>query len=159
MDYSLDTNTISQIYRFYYRDGFPSFWERFNNFVSTGRVGSVSEVEAELTRRSGLEVAVQDLRRLNPNFFNVPSAEEQQFIGQIFAVPHFNGLISAKARATGTPVADPFVIAKVGAGFGTTVVTEEVFRPNSVRIPSVCAHFSIDCIKLQQLMAREGWRF
>ncbi len=62
MDYSLDTNTISQIYRFYYRDGFPSFWERFNNLVSTGLVGSVSEVEAELTRRSGLEVAVQDLR-------------------------------------------------------------------------------------------------
>ena len=159
MDYAFDTNTISQIYRFYYKDRFPSFWERFDDLVLTGRAGSVSEVEAELTRRTGLESAVQEMKRLNPNMFGLPTPEEQQFIGQIFAVRQFNGLISAKARARGTPVADPFLIAKVGAGFASTVVTEEVLRPNAVRIPNVCAHFGIDCINLQQLMEREGWRF
>ena len=159
MAYALDTNSISQIYRFYYKDRFPSFWERFDDLVLTGRAGSVSEVEAELTRRTGLETAVQDLKRLNPNLFGLPSPEEQQFIGQIFAIPHFNGLISAKARAKGTPVADPFLIAKVGSGFASTVVTEEIFRPNAVSIPNVCAHFGVDCINLQQLMEREGWRF
>ncbi len=159
MDYAFDTNTISQIYRFYYKDRFPSFWERFDDLVLTGRAGSVSEVEAELTRRTGLESAVQEMKRLNPNMFGLPTPEEQQFVGQIFAVRQFNGLISAKARAKGTPVADPFLIAKVGAGFASTVVTEEVLRPNAVRIPNVCAHFGIDCINLQQLMERKRWRF
>ena len=159
MDYAFDTNTISQICRFYYKDRFPSFWERFDDLVLTGRAGSVSEVEAELTRRSGLESAVQEMKRLNPNMFGLPTPEEQQFIGQKFAIRQFNGLIGAKARAKGTPVADPFLIAKAGAGFASTVVTEEVLRPNAVRIPNVCAHFGIDCINLQQLMEREGWRF
>ena len=159
MDYALDTNTLSQIYRFYYQDRFPSFRDQFNALVRAGRAVSVSEVEAEFSRRSGLNAAVTDLKRLNPNFFTLPSPEEQQFISRIFAVRQFSGLISAKAMTKGTPVADPFIIAKVGAGSALFVVTEEMFRPNAIRIPNVCAHFGIDCINLQQLMEREGWRF
>ena len=158
-DYSLDTNTISQIYRFYYKDRFPSFWIRFNALVSEGRASSVSEVEAELTRRSGLIPAVQELKRLQQGFFAQPSAEEQAFVGEVFSVPLFRNLISAKAIAKGTPVADPFIIAKAGASLGMSVVTEEVRRPNAATIPNVCDHFGIECINLQQLMKREGWRF
>ncbi len=159
MDYALDTNTLSQIYRFYYRDRFPSFWDNFSELIQAGRAGSVSEVEAELSRHSGLEAAVKDLKRLEPNFFTMPSPEEQQFVSRIFSVNQFNGLISAKAMTKGAPVADPFIIAKVGAGSALFVVTEEVSRPNAVRIPNVCAYFGINCINLQQLMERENWRF
>lgn len=159
MDYVLDTNTISQIYRFYYRDRFPSFWDRFIDLVVTGRAISVSEAEDELSRRSGLDIAISDLKQMNPNFFSVPTPQEQQFISRIFAVPHFRGLISAKARAKGTPVADPFIIAKASTALGLCVVTEELFRPNAAAIPNVCHHFNIDCINLQQLMEHEGWRF
>ena len=159
MDYVLDTNTISHIYRSYYKDRFPSFWERFNDLARGGRAGSVSEVEEELNRGPGLSAAVRELKQLNANFFAVPSLEEQQFIGRIFAVPHFAGLISAKAMARGTPVADPFIIARAGTGLGSFVVTEETFRPNAAKIPNVCQHFGIDCINLEQLMEHEGWRF
>ena len=158
-DYSMDTNTISQIYRFYYKDRFPSFWVRFNDLVSSGRASSVSEVEVELRRRTGLVPAVQELKQLNQDFFSQPSAEEQAFVSQIFSVPRFSGLIGAKAIAKGTPVADPFVIAKAGTSMGMYVVTEESNRPNAVTIPSVCNYFGIECINLQQLMEREGWRF
>ena len=157
-DYSLDTNTLSQIYRFYYKDRFPSFWVAFNKLVSSGRASSVSEVEAELRGAIGLSAAAQELKRLNQGFFSLPSSSEQEFIAEIFGVPHFLNLISAKAIAKGTPVADPFVIAKA-ASFSLCVVTEEVHRPNAARIPNVCDHFGIECINLEQLMQREGWRF
>ena len=159
MDYAFDSNTLSQIYRFYYKDRFPSFWSRFHALVSAGRASSVSEVEAELTRRLGLVAAVQELKKLNQGFFAVPSPGEQAFVAQIFSVPHFRNLISAKAIAKGDPVADPFLIAKAGSSIRICVVTEETRRPNAVRIPNVCDHFSIDCINLEQLMEREGWRF
>ena len=150
--YSIDTNTISQIYRFYYKDRFPSFWTRFNALVSSGRASSVGEVEAELTHRAGLVPAVQELKQLNPEFFALPSPQEQELIAQIFRTPHFRNLLGAKAIAKGNPVADPFIIAKAG-------VTEEVFRPNAAAIPNVCQHFDIECINLEQLMVREGWQF
>ena len=158
-DYSMDSNTLSQIYRFYYEDRFPSFWERFNALVSSGRASSVSELEAELARRSGLDSTVRELKQLNQGFFALPSSEEQLFVAQIFSVPHFRNLISAKAIAKGLPVADPFVIAKAGASMGMCVVTEEIHRPNAARIPNVCDYFGIECINLEQLMEREGWRF
>lgn len=159
MDYTLDSNTLSTIHRFYYKDAFPSFWSKFDDLVKSGRASSVSEVEAELTRHTGLVSAVQELKLLNPGFFSVPSPGEQEFIVQIFSVPHFRALISAKAIAKGTSVADPFLIAKVGAAISGCVVTEETRRPNAVSIPNVCDHFGIECINLQQLMEREGWRF
>ena len=158
-DYSLDSNTLSQIYRFYYQDRFPSFWSRFHALISAGRASSVSEVEAELTRRLGLVAAVQELKQLNQDFFSLPSTQEQGFITRIFGVPHFHNLLSAKAIAKGDPVADPFLIAKAGASMGVCVVTEETRRPNAVRIPNVCDCFGIECINLQQMMEREGWQF
>ena len=157
-DYSLDTNTISQIYRFYYKDRFPSFWVRFNILVSSGRACSVSEVEAELRGAIGMMAAAEELKQLNQGFFSLPTASEQAFIGEIFGVPHFLNLIGAKAIAKGTPVADPFVIARA-ASFGLCVVTEEIRRPNAARVPNVCDYFDIECINLQQLMIREGWQF
>ena len=158
-DYALDSNTLSTIYRFYYKDAFPSFWSKFDDLARSGRASSVSEVEAELISIAGLVPAVQELKRLHPGFFSVPSHGEQLFVGQIFSVPHFRALMSAKAISIGTPVADPLLIAKAGVSMGMSVVTEETHRPNAVRIPNVCDHFGIECINLQQLMKREGWRF
>ena len=93
-NYSLDTNTLSQIYRFYYKDRFPSFWVRFNGLVSSARASSVSEVETELRGSIGLSSAVHELKRLNQEFFSSPSSGEQDFVAQIFRVPHFLNLLS-----------------------------------------------------------------
>ena len=159
-DYTLDSNTLSTIYRFYYKDAFPSFWSKFDDLVRSGQASSVSEVEAEMMRKLGLDAAVRELKGLNQRFFTIPSAEEQQFVAQIFGVSHFSGLISANAITQGTPVADPFLVAKAGASIKKMcVVTEETYLPNAAKIPNVCDHFGIECINLQQLMEREGWRF
>ena len=79
---------------------------------------------------------------------------------QIFQIPHFQSLIGEKQRLTGTPVADPFVIAcaKVRKG---TVVTEEKLKSNAAKIPNVCQHPSVkvDCIDLEAFMQKQGWSF
>ena len=158
-DYCLDTNTISSIFRFYYRDSFPSFWENFSDLVGSGRASSVSEVEIELSRSPGLVSAVQELKGLNQEFFSLPSSTEQEYVTEIFGVRRFRSLLGGGTAARGNPVADPFVIAKARAFPGICVVTEEIYRPNAAKIPNVCEHYGIECINLQQLLQREGWQF
>ena len=157
--YVLDANTISQIYRAFYKDRFPSFWRRFDGLVLSGRAASVSAVEAELHRRSGLAFAIQELKQLNRDFFSTPTSDEQNFVARIFQVPHFQGLISIQAVQRGWEVADPYIIAKAGVLADGCVVTEEERRPNAAKIPNVCDYFGIDCINLEELMEREGWQF
>ena len=77
MIYILDTNIISLIFRFYYRERFPAFWENFYALVLEGRAGSVSEVEEELKRAFGLESAAEELKRVQQGVFALPTSEEQ----------------------------------------------------------------------------------
>jgi hypothetical protein len=54
----------------------------------------------------------------NGGVFTTPTGAETEFVSRILAVPHFQQIIGTKARLTGTPVADPFVIASAGARKG-----------------------------------------
>ena len=119
----------------------------------------MSEVEEELRNARGLPEVVNELKLLNAEFFSLPTAAEQAFVSEIFRVQHFRNLLSAQSIQKGTPVADPFVIAKAGASPGMCVVTEEKGSPNAAKIPNVCEHFGIESINLEQLMEREGWQF
>ena len=94
----------------------------------------------------------------NQRFFREPSNEELAFVGRIFRVPHFQSLVREKERWSGKPVADPFVIAKASVLRGC-VVTREIRKPNSSRIPNVCEHFGVDCSSLEGFMERESWIF
>lgn len=158
--YVLDTSTISQAYKSFYRDRFPTFWQHFHSLVTNGLICSVSEVEAELNNGTDVQWAVPELKGLNPDFFAIPTEAEQSFLSRIFRVPTFHNNISLKSRKTGTPVADPFLVAKAGASLvDSIVVTEEAPRRNSVKVPDICHHFSVQCTNLQGLMQREGWQF
>ena len=56
--------------------------------------------------------------------------------------------------------ADTFVIALAKVE-NRTVVTEEknIGTPARPRIPIVCRHFGIPCIKLLQFIREQGWKF
>ena len=110
MIYILDTNTISQIYR--YRESFPSFWVKFDALVQDGNSMLVREVERELDRYGPTQRAVTELKQLKPGFFAMPAPEEQQVIREIFAIPHFRSMINTRNTLSGNPVADPFLVAK-----------------------------------------------
>ena len=157
MMYVFDNASLRRLCENYYPARFPSLWERFDKLVSSGRVVSVREVYKEIERWNPTRKLVQWAKN-HKDLFASPSPEELEFVSQIFHIKHFQTLIERKSILQGTPVADPFVIAKAKIADGI-VVTEEQLKENAAKIPNVCAHFSIDCMNLEEFMEREGWQF
>ncbi|AJD41268.1 DUF4411 family protein [Rhizobium sp. SEMIA 4085] len=155
MIYIVDTSSFRELER-YYSEVFPTFWKLFQAEVDGGVVVSVREVLREL--EACPETNVIAWAKNNSKIFNPPTPAEAEFVGQIFAVPHFQQLISSKAQMTGQPVADPFLIAAAKACSGT-VVTQERLKPNSAKIPNVCEHFGIACTTFEGFLKAKGWSF
>ncbi len=155
--YVLDTNTISQLFRFYYRKNFPSLWEKFDQLVLDGRILSTREVLRELGNGKKAELAY-NWAKDHEHLFPDPGTIEVQFVSRIFGESHFRQNLQSRKGRLRKQVADPFIIAQAKRTRGT-VVTEESKPPNGARIPNICEYFGIPCINLQQLMDREKWVF
>ncbi|MCY3916256.1 MAG: DUF4411 family protein [Chloroflexi bacterium] len=153
----MDTNTLSQLFRFYYRNNFPSLWKQFDQLVLDGRILSTREVMRELGEGKKAELAYKWALD-HKNVFPDPGIDEVRFVSRIFGIRHFQQNLQSKKGKPRKQVADPFVIAQAKRT-GGTVVTEESKPPNGARIPNICEHFEVTCINLQQLMDREGWEF
>ncbi|MCL2137925.1 MAG: DUF4411 family protein [Treponema sp.] len=157
MVYIFDNNTLSGIFRHYYRDSFPSFWSCFDKMITEEKILSVREVRNEV-RKLNRKDELEAWAIANPNFFHDPSSEELQFITRIYSVPHFFQSISQQKLLKGDPFADPFIIAKAYVENGT-VVTQEKNVPNAAKIPNICLHFQIPCINLQEFLKQNNWSF
>jgi Domain of unknown function (DUF4411) len=155
MIYVFDTSAFIRL-NSYYPDVFPAFWEQFDQAVAARDIISTREVLRELDREDPDHVLTWAKRNLD--VFAMPTGDETKFVGLILAVPHFQQLIGTKARLTGTPVADPFVIACAAIRNGT-VVTEEKLKQNAAKIPNVCQHFNVQCTNLENFMRAVGWSF
>jgi hypothetical protein len=114
-------------------------------------------VKKELDRQN-VSAHVATWAEANKVIFTAPGSEDLERVAEILAVEHFQQLISAKKRLRGWPVGDPFIVARAMVTEGC-VVTEEIRRDNAAKIPNVCEHFGVDCVNLEELMAREGWQF
>lgn len=155
MIYVVDTSSFRELER-YYTDVFPTFWELFQSEVYSGDVVSVREVWRELEACPVTNVIAW--AKDNSGIFKPPTAAEARFVGQIFAVPHFAQLISAKAQMTGQPVADPFLIARCAVlrrHSGDTGTAQA----NAAKIPNVCGHFGIACTTFEGFLKAKGWSF
>jgi hypothetical protein len=141
----------------YYRDRFPSFWEKFDVALKDKQVISVREARLELERRFD-ESIIGLLETDNRDFFEDPTVEELSFITQIYTIPHFQQNLDKKKLLQGGYFADPFIIAKAKIKDGV-VVTEEDQPPHGARIPNICQHFGIECLKLEGFLVKEDWRF
>jgi hypothetical protein len=154
--YVMDTSSFIVMGHFF-PERFPSFWLQLNNLADQNLLVSVSEVWKELenrSTRSHLASWVDSRRAL----FTEPSSAEMEFVREIFAVPSFQSLVRRKSILEGSPVADPWVIARAAILTGC-VVTEEADREDAVRIPAVCRHFDVECTTLEGMMQREGWQY
>lgn len=157
MIYVFDNNSLSNVLNHYYRDRFPSFWEKLDGMIQNKRVISVREVQLELEERFD-KASVNQLKQHNGDFFEAPTPEDLSFITEIYSVPHFRQNLTRKKLLEGGPYADPFIIAKAKTK-KAIVVTEESAPKNAARIPNICAHFGVDCMKLQGFLVSEDWRF
>lgn len=156
MKYVFDTSAFI-ILKNYYPQRFPSVWRGIETLAAEGRLRSVREVLNELEAYNDQDF-IKDWAAAHPNLFPTPIKAELEFVSKIFAVPHFQALISQKNLLKGTPVADPFVIA-AAAIEGRIVVTQEIEKPNASKIPNVCRHFRIGCFNLETFMEAENWAF
>ena len=142
MVYVLDTNTLSTIFRFYYRNVFVSFWSLFDGLLDNGGAISVRQVRAELDRRSDTAIAVRHLLNRNAGFFVNNTHDELSAVGGFVNHP---SLATAAAGWIGiddpdepTP-ADPYLVAKAMLASGpAVVVTQESPAPHRTARNSVC---------------------
>ncbi|MGE3063529.1 MAG: PIN domain-containing protein [bacterium] len=156
--YVFDTSVFIVISRSYFKDSFRTFWDRFDNYLDDEKIISVREVKLELESYQGEKFNYIKWCRERESIFQVPTSEEAEFVREIFKINRFSELISRKSVLKGTPVADPFVIAKAKIK-KFVVVTQEEYKPNAAKIPNVCKHFEIDCIGLEDFLKNEKWQF
>ena len=57
----------------------------------------------------------------NGGVFNTPTEAEMSFVAQVFQVPEFQTLVRRKQILSGSPAADPFVIAAAHVRGGCVV--------------------------------------
>ena len=156
MTYVFDNSPLSTLFRNYYRDRFPSLWQRFDDLAINGDIVSTREVLREIEDRP-----IESLREWaaqNGELFTTPNAEEGTFVARIYAVQHFQQNRERQKILRGGRNADPFVIAKAVVT-GRAVVTMEKLQPNAAKIPNICNHFGILCMSLEDFMEAEGWEF
>lgn len=177
--YVFDSGPLINLFRYYFRERFPSLWQHFDEMIAGGRITSTREVSNEL---AGHEDRAANQRRRNRgegsnatekqedelarwckenrvNVFVTPTPAELEVVRNIFSVHHFQAMIRKKQRLEGRPVADPFVIARAKCLENGCVVTTEKKKPDSAQIPNVCEYFGVDWTDLEGFMERERWRF
>ena len=154
--YVFDTMVFSQIFRFYYRRRFPSLWKRFEEMVGNKRIPSTREVKRELNDfgNGAFQTELTEFTELFPT----PTNFEEDFVTEIYKVPHFRQQFPQKNLLKGGRNADPWVIARARVLNGA-VVTNESEPKDSARIPNICRHFNIDCMTFEEFMEREDWTF
>jgi hypothetical protein len=111
MKYVFDTSSLSNVLRHYYRDRFPSFWQKYNQMISEKQVVSVREVRFELSERFD-DTIINQIREYNPDFFEDPTTEELNFVKEIYSIAHFRQNLEKKKLLQGGYFADPFIIVK-----------------------------------------------
>ena len=109
--YVFDTSTLIHMFRFYYKDRFPSLWENFDEYISSGAIISVREAFNEITSAAEKEDLIAWANLHKTDVFLTPSEEEMKYVSEIFTNKHYQQLISNNAILNGKSQADPFIIA------------------------------------------------
>jgi hypothetical protein len=133
-------------------------WTGLDDLISKNRLISTREVWREL-QQGNPTPHVNDWLNQRKHIFTTPTNEELNFVATIFSIKHFQQLIGKQQQLRGTAVADPFVIACAAVRKKGIVVCEESRKENSARMPNVCDHFKIPCIKLKEFMQQQNWTF
>jgi hypothetical protein len=153
-EYVFDTSAFHE-FGHYYLPTFQPIWDMLDEYVEDGRIRSVKQVREELEARDRSR-HLSSWVAAHGTCFRAPSEGELNFLRDIFAIRHFQQLVSKQARLLNGPVADPFVIA-AARNDGAYLVTQEVYKKNGAKIPNVCEKFEIECIDIEAFFKREKW--
>lgn len=154
--YVFDTSSFRELFHFYPRR-FPTLWQAFHNLIENERILSVKEVLREMSV-GGNDHPDTKWAKSHKKLFKEPTAEEAQFIAEIFRVEHFQQSLEQKKLLKGGYFADPFIIASAKIN-SAIVVTQERCKQNGTKIPNICDRFGVQCTNLEGFMEMEHWEF
>ena len=153
--YSLDTSSlIAAFHEWYPIKNFPTLWDKIDELIRNHRL-KMSDVVFEEAMRDAEIMEWCSQRKLGQHLRSISHESIQEKINEIQST--FPGLVDARR---GKSEADPWVIAFAMVIPNSIVVTQE--SPGSVtkpKIPDVCEHFDVECIKIVDLIKRENWVF
>lgn len=162
--YCIDTSSLIDLNRRHPKDIFPGLWERLGELAQKGRLVAPREVFRELER--GDDELVPWAREHIDMFQDLDEAQLEAVREILEQFPSF---VDPDKE---TPEADPFVVAfavvrnrvQSQSMFPRpyVVVAEERGRRSSEqrpRIPDVCQHLGVSCLRTFELMRAEGWTF
>ncbi len=154
--YSLDTSAlIAAFHERYPIENFPSLWDKIEELIKNGRLKMSQIVFDEAMRDTEIKQWCNE-NQLKPDFQAAIDESVQEQVSEVLS--EFPRLVDNR---TGKSGADPWVIALALTDENYIVVTEEnpTNSENRPKIPDVCAHFNLQCIKIVDLIERENWIF
>lgn len=153
--YSVDTSALLDgLERYYPETTFPALWQKIDELIAAGRFLISEEVWDEARAHDAAAKAWLDSR--GKGAMVVPTdaviAKEVQDI-----LVRFPKLV---ANMKGRNRADAFVIA-VARVRGAVVVTGEGpdGNENRPKIPYICQHAKVQCVRFLDIVRLEGWKF
>jgi uncharacterized protein DUF4411 len=151
--YSIDTSSILEWFVDTYPPSiFPSLPDRVEALIAQGRLRAPKAVFDEI--RPGDDC--HKWAKAQTALFVEESVAVQRLVRQLMATHH-----NPAKPLKGINGADPFVIAmaKDGGPHWIVVSDEHPGSLESRKIPFVCGHEKVECIRFQEMMLREGWQF
>ena len=154
--YSIDTSAlIAAFHERYPIENFPSLWREIEALIKNGRL-KMSQVVFEEAMRDTEIKQWCDENQLKSDFQVTIDESVQEKVSEVLS--EFPRLVDNR---TGKSGADPWVIALALTDENYIVLTEEnpTHSQNRPKIPDVCTHFYVECIKIVDLIKRENWIF
>lgn len=151
--YVIDTSSVLEWFvRTYPPSIFPGIKTSVESLIQAGRLVSPKAVLDEIKPGDDCHAWAKE-----PHGLFVDEAEQVQTAVRKLLAKHHN----AQKPHKGISGADPFVIAMAQCGgSGWVVVSDE--HPGTIdnkKIPFVCKAEGVTCIRFQELMRAEGWKF
>jgi hypothetical protein len=137
----------------------PELWVHIEGLIKQGKIIASKEVLYELERNASDDLAEWLKSHKDMFVFNREQVEKATLLINDFYTKYKRGYKPEIGNA-----ADPFVVATAIVS-SAVVFTQEAHQaphnPNQVnepKIPTVCQHYGVECVNIQQFIEREGFR-
>ena len=152
--YSIDTSsTIAAFHEHYPIKYFPTLWQKIEKLIQSHRL-KMSQVVFEEAMKDPEIKQWCNQRQFKEFLHEEVDLPIQEKVREILAV--YPRLVDSRSGKSG---ADPWCVAYALITENCTVITEENPTNSAKRpkIPDVCLHFKVECIKVVDLIKREKW--